>query len=142
MHKLLVLTIILLIPIVLLAQDGPGVPKGSRVFLRNASRNQHSLHTSGVLSDSLTAWGYWQLVKDSTDADFVMEIYADVAKGGKTPPWGSTAMSVAVVLTDKQGKEYWESDTFNASPTPSNGFNAGRGVVRKVIRNLRKHFHQ
>src|SRR5690606_39695554 len=52
--------------------------------------------------------------------------------------WGGTSYTLVAKLTNKSDEVLWESNTYKSSPNGTNGFNSGRAVVKKLMRDLNK----
>lgn len=120
------------------AQDLAAVSKDSKVFVENDSKNENAVKTIEELLGRLNEWGYWKMVNDPEDADFKLKVNISASKGITATSWGGTSYELVGKLIDKKGAVIWESNTYKASPNGTNGFNAGKAVVKKLMRDLKK----
>lgn len=122
------------------AQDLTTFAKDSKVFVENSSKNENAAKTTGELVNRLNEWAYWNVVDSPEDADFKINVDISVSKGITATSWGGTSYELTAKLIDGKDKIIWESNTYKASPNGTNGFNAGKAVVKKLMRDLRKKF--
>lgn len=113
---------------------------GSKVFVENTSKNENAIKTTEELIQRLSEWGYWQVVPTAEAADFKINLDVTASKGITLTSWGGTSYVMTAKLTDKAGEVLWESNAYKSSPNGTNGFNSGRAVVKKLMRDLKKKF--
>lgn len=122
------------------AQDAAVTQKGNGVFVESLSKNDNALKTVDELVERLNEWSYWQVETDKEDADFMLEVAISASKGITATSWGGTSYELVAKLVDKSDAVIWESNNYKASPNGTNGFNAGRSVVKKLVRDLKKKY--
>jgi len=122
------------------AQDNAIFEKGNKVFVKNPSKNENADKASEELINRLREWGYWQVVENEQEADLKIVMDTKASKGITATSWGGTSFELTAQLSDKDDQVQWESNTYKSSPNGTNGFNSGRAVVKKLIRDLKKKF--
>jgi len=86
----------------------------------------------------LNEWGYRKVVDKEAEAELTLDVEVTVAKGITITSWGGTSYLLAAGLLDKKNEVLWESNGYRASPNGTNGFNAGKAVAKKLLRDLKK----
>lgn len=122
------------------AQDSTAFAKDRKVFVENSSKNENAVKTTDELLNRLNEWAYWKVVDNPENADFKLNVDISASKGITATSWGGTSYELTAKLIDKEDKITWESNTYKASPNGTNGFNAGKAVVKKLMRDLKKKF--
>ncbi len=115
---------------------------GNKVFVANNSKNENAINTAQQLQEELKEWGYWQLVGKKEDADFQISLDITASKGITLTSWGGTSYTLVAKLLDSKGDVMWESNAYKSSPNGTNGFNSGKAVVNKLIRDLKGKFEK
>lgn len=124
------------------AQQEGTLAKGNKVFVENESKNENAIKTSEELVERLREWAYWEPVSKAAEADFILHLETTASKGMTLTSWGGTSYVLIAKLKDKAGEVLWESNAYKSSPNGTNGFNAGRAVVKKLMRDLKKKFKE
>jgi len=140
MRKYMLLLIMFLTVLQVAAQDNAIFEKGNKVFVKNPSKNENADKASEELINRLREWGYWQVVENEQEADLKIVMDTKASKGITATSWGGTSFELTAQLSDKDDQVQWESNTYKSSPNGTNGFNSGRAVVKKLIRDLKKKF--
>jgi hypothetical protein len=97
--------------------------QGNSLFVKGAD----TFSTEGVpyFIEMLEQWGYWNIVSNKEEADFIIEFhYTRIRMGGKG--W------IVLMTTDQQ--EIKKSGVYKAKASPYNGYSARADVVRKIVR--------
>ena len=124
------------------AQQANVLRKGNKVFVENKSKNENAIKTAEELHDRLKEWSYWEVVPNEAEADFKVNLETTASKGITLTSWGGTSYVLVAKLQDKGGEILWESNAYKSSPNGTNGFNSGRAVVKKLMRDLKKKFKE
>lgn len=124
------------------AQQAGILAKGNKVFVENKSKNENAIKTAEELKERLQEWAYWEVVSQKADADLVIDMEVTASKGMTLTSWGGTSYVLIAKLQDKEGAVLWESNAYKSSPNGTNGFNSGRAVVKKLMRDLKKKFKE
>lgn len=111
-----------------------------KLFIEVDSKNEQVLKTAEELANRLAEWNYWTLVSTSDKADLLLKMNVEASKGITATSWGGTSYALTAKIVDKKGEVLWESTTYKASPNGTNGFNAGKAVVKKLMRDLKKRY--
>src|SRR5690606_5407177 len=97
--------------------------KGNKVYIEKAEdANEDAL---GYFKSSLENWGYWSIVENKSDADFIIifslkkKIMAD--------------RQVKATLKTLNNKLYLETKSYTASATAFNGYNGSRAATNKLV---------
>lgn len=125
-----------------LAQDGTILEKGNKIFVENKSKNENAVKTTEELITRLNEWAYWPVVAKEEDAAIKMSVEISASKGITLTSWGGTSYILVAKLINKKGAVLWESNAYKSSPNGTNGFNSGRAVVKKLMRDLKKKFDE
>ncbi|WP_421826100.1 hypothetical protein [Larkinella sp.] len=131
---------LLLVSSVALAQSGEPFKKGNTVYIESLSKNENSQETHKAFVDQLQEWGYWKVTFDKSSADFIIKLNLEASKGITATSWGGTSMACSARFYDKSDALRWETDTYKASPNGTNGFNAKRAAVRKLVNAIEKKY--
>ena len=99
--------------------------KGNKVFIEIA--NDDSGEGAKYFGITLKAWGYWNVVSDAEQADFII-VYHEESKG-----MGRKAVWAILERNDKEKKEFLRTDIYKESSTAFNGYNVHRGAADKLI---------
>ena len=99
--------------------------KGNKVFIEPA--NDDSREGEKYFSITLKAWGYWNIVGDQEQADFII-VYHEENKG-----MGRRAVWAILERNDKDKKEFLRTDIYKEGSTAFNGYNAHRAAADKLI---------
>ncbi|QNL49669.1 hypothetical protein H8S90_23620 [Olivibacter sp. SDN3] len=118
----------------------PTFSAGSKVFVENTSKNENVINTVQELLKRLNEWDHWQVVPTAEEADFKISIDVTASKGITLTSWGGTSYVMVAKLIDKKNEVLWESNAYKSSPNGTNGFNSGRAVVKKLMRDLKRKF--
>jgi hypothetical protein len=105
--------------------------KNRKAFLvKTDDANEDALK---YFKNSLENWGYWTLVENESEADFVI-VFSLKKK--------SMALRGAkAILKTKTGKIFMETKAFTGNATAFNGYNGSRAAANKVVENfLKKEF--
>lgn len=116
--------------------------KKEKLFIEIDSKNEQVLKTAEELSERLSEWNYWHLVSSPDESDLRMRLHVEASKGITATSWGGTSYALHAKIIDQKGEVIWESTTYRASPNGTNGFNAGKAVVKKLIRDLKRKYPQ
>lgn len=105
--------------------------KGNKVFLvKSDDANDDALK---YFKDALEGWGYWNVVEDESEADFII-VFSLHKKG-------MALRGAKVILKTKLGKQFKESKSYTGNATAFNGYNGSRAAANKVVDNfLKKEF--
>jgi len=114
--------------------------KGSKVYIENASKNENAIKTTDEVKQRVSEWGYWQVVHTPQEADFKLKLTISASKGITATSWGGTSYQLIAQIADKKNEVVWESNAYRASPNGTNGFNAGKAVAKKLMRDLKKKY--
>lgn len=132
----------LLIAGVLFAQGNEVQEQKENLFIEVNSKNEQVLKTADELSERLKEWNYWHLVSAPEQSDLQMRVHIEASKGITATSWGGTSYALSAKIIDQKGEVLWESTTYKASPNGTNGFNAGKAVLKKLMRDLKKKYLQ
>lgn len=130
----------LFLTLTLNAQEKHSFAKDSKVFVESSSKNENVMKTNDELKSYLREWGYWGVVDSENESDFTLETEVTASKGITAVSWGGTSYVLIAKLVDKSGEVVWESNAYKSSPNGTNGFNSGKAVVKKLMRDLKKKF--
>lgn len=125
----------------LFAQSSDALAKGKNVYVMQTSANDNVKDYKDDAIAAIKDWGYWNVVDTKENADIIFDLKADSHKGITITSWGGQTVSLNVALLSKSGEKLWQSETYETSPNGTNGFNGGKGSLRKLIRNLKKKFN-
>ena len=98
--------------------------KGNKVFIEipdEASRSGEK-----YFIDALKEWGYWKIVEDENESQFIIVFYIEKK--------AMADKSAFVIFKSRAGKEFKKSDSYRASTTAFNGYNAYKGVADKIVK--------
>ena len=140
MKRYMLLLVLFLAVMHVAAQDKGVFAKGNKVYVENPSKNENAEKDSEELVSRLKEWGYWQVVDNQQEADLKIVMDTKASKGITATSWGGTSFELTAKLTDQNDEVLWESNTYKSSPNGTNGFNSGRAVVKKLMRDLNKKF--
>lgn len=105
--------------------------KGSRVFIEIP--NSASLAGERYFIDALHEWGYWNIVDSIVHADFVLEFNIDKK--------AMLAKSAYAIFKTVEVEEFKKTNTYTNQTTAFNGYNAFKGVAKKLVKKyFKKHF--
>lgn len=99
------------------------ITRGSRVFVEipdDASRAGERYFV-----ESLREWGYWTIVPDTSQANFIIVFNIDKK--------AMLDKSAFVILKTRGGQEIMRSKNFRSSTSAFNGYNAFRAIANKVV---------
>jgi hypothetical protein len=120
------------------AQVKPQMAKGSKIFVTTSSKNENAVNTVQHATNLLTEWNYWNIVEAEKDADLTLNLGVTASKGITLTSWGGTSYQMVGTILGKNKEVIWESNGYKASPNGTNGFNAGKSVAKKLVRDLKK----
>lgn len=140
MKRYMLLLVLFLAVMHVAAQDKGVFAKGNKIYVENPSKNENAEKASEELVSRLKEWGYWQVVDNQQEADLKIVMDTKASKGITATSWGGTSFELTAQLTDQNDDVLWESNTYKSSPNGTNGFNSGRAVVKKLMRDLNKKF--
>ncbi|WP_291116412.1 MULTISPECIES: hypothetical protein [unclassified Empedobacter] len=87
--------------------------------------DEANLDAENYLVDALNNWGYWNIINNKEEADFIIEFsLRKRIMGDRT---------TKVILKTLSGKVYKESKNYTASPTAFSGYNGSRASVQKLV---------
>lgn len=105
--------------------------KGNKVFveiLDEASRAGEQ-----YFIEALKEWGYWNIVNNKNEAHFIIVFNIDKK--------AMLDKSANVIFKTREEKEFKKSDSYRASTSAFNGYNAFRAVANKIVEKyFRKEF--
>lgn len=116
--------------------------KGNQVYVEGVSKNENSVAAVKTLREELREWGYWQVVREKSKANFILKVDVKTSEGITLTSWGGTSYTLVGQIADKNGNVTWESAQFKSSPNGTNGFNSGKAVVNKLMRALKKKYNE
>ncbi|MEP6464677.1 MAG: hypothetical protein ABJB05_00165 [Parafilimonas sp.] len=122
------------------AQDA-ALKKGNTVFVQQISANDNVKDYTNDFANELQDWGYWKITSSKDNADFIIDLNFDSHKGITLTSWGGESVMVSAKFHTKSGDKLFQTETYQASPNGSNGFNGGKSSIKKLIRGLKKHFN-
>lgn len=129
-----------LLSIVSVSAQTTRLEKGSKVFVKNTSKNENAIKTADEAALRLKEWAYWNVVNNKSEADFTLQVETTVSKGITATSWGGKSYTLVAKIMDKKDEVVWESNAYKSSPNGTNGFNSSRAVVKKLMRDLKKKF--
>ena len=122
-------------------QGQTNTAQGAKLYVENTAKNEKAVKTTDEVKQRLEEWGYWQLVDRAADADYTLKLEVAATKGITATSWGGNSYELTAQMLDKKHDVIWESNTYRATPNGTNGFNAGKAVTKKLIRDLKKQYH-
>ena len=120
------------------AQENLNVPQGSKIYVTTSSKNENAVNSVQHAIALLKDWAYWTIVESEKDAELTLNLGITASKGITLTSWGGTSYQLVGTILDKNKEVLWESNGYKASPNGTNGFNAGKSVAKKLVRDLKK----
>lgn len=108
-----------------ISQENPNelAKKGNRVFVEIP--DEASRAGEKYFIEALKEWGYWNIVNDKNEAHFIIVFNIDKKV--------MLDKSANVTFKTREEKEFRKSDSYRASTTAFNGYNAFRAVANKIV---------
>ncbi len=136
---MLLVCLILLSSGIVSAQQQSRISKGSKVFVTTSAKNENAIKAVQEVNSILNEWGYWKVVDRKEEAEFMLDVEVTATKGITITSWGGTSYLLVARILDKKKDVLWESNGYKSSPNGTNGFNAGKSVAKKLLRDLKKY---
>ncbi|MFD1144746.1 hypothetical protein ACFQ4C_26695 [Larkinella insperata] len=132
------LCLLLLVASPVFAQSDGLFRKGNTVYVESTSKNQNSQETEQAFSESLRESGFWNVVSEKQQANYIIKLDVEASKGITLTSWGGTSIGCRAKIYNKNEALVWESDTYRVSPNGTNGFNAKKASARKLARAIER----
>lgn len=97
--------------------------KGNKVFVEIL--DEASRAGERYFIEALKEWGYWNIVNNKNEAHFIIVFNIDKK--------AMLDKSANVTFKTREEKEFKKSDSYRASTTAFNGYNAFRAVANKIV---------
>jgi hypothetical protein len=97
--------------------------KGNKVFIEIP--DEASRAGEKYFIDALKEWGYWDIVKDESEAHFIVVFNIDKK--------AMLDKSAFVTFKTREKKEFLKSDSYRSSTSAFNGYNAFKAVAIKIV---------
>ncbi len=106
--------------------------KGNKVFLEFG--DAASLEIEPYFIEALKQWGYWEIVTNKTDAQFVIAYVAESFAGEFSVGNEFITRYGHIVLKTIDGQELQRSKKMKGSPTAFNGYKAIKDLANKLVK--------